>query len=113
MFCLATDASSSTAQEPQIAIYTLGQESCGTFVEAYENRINKMDVRLAQFRAFAVGYATAFNLLAPNRFPSGAKTLDVLGGTQVAAQDTFLVTYCRANPFNSFVRALNELFDEL
>ena len=111
VICIVITQTPATAQG--VGVYTLGQESCGLFLEAYERRDEPLDIRYTQFHAFMSGYMTAFNFFAEERFPVETEAFNILNDTQVVAQDAFLANYCRENPLDLFYEAIDELIDEL
>jgi hypothetical protein len=60
---------------------------------------------MAQFRAFAFGYLTAYNNYADGR-PDIEGRFDILRGTDEAGMAGFFDKYCRENPTRNFVNAV-------
>jgi hypothetical protein len=104
----AATPQSRKAEDPQVAIYSLGTNSCGLWLDAYANRHKEKDVRLLQFDAYLHGFASAYNLYGPdNNRPRSILSTDEY------AQHAFLERYCREHPIDHYVKAITALFDEL
>jgi len=105
----ATPQETRKPEDRQVAVYSLGQESCGLWLDAYAKRNTGRDIRLVQFESYLEGFATAYNIYGPD---TGGTQNHILS-TDVYAQRAFLERYCREHPIDSYLNAINALFREL
>jgi hypothetical protein len=99
-------AASAAAQDVPVAIYGLGNRSCGAFIAATQG-LGPGQTRTAQqdfyslnalFNQYALGYITASNALEGN----------AVTGVDLPGIDLALRRYCEANPTAYFVTALHQ-----
>lgn len=75
--------------------------------EAYsQERWDPEGVRYKQIQAWISGYVTAYN-------GWQADTHDILGGSSVSNVESWVETYCKANPLNNLSNAMAEVVNGL
>ncbi len=88
-----------------VMVYSPGTVSCGVWLDARQAADkNQLDIRIHQFDAYLLGFATAFNYYA---IQNG--TRDILGNTDHYAARFYLDNYCRNNPTDTLVHAIQDL----
>jgi hypothetical protein len=94
-----------TQNPDAVVVYAAGMAPCSTWIASRKARLRD-DIRAEQLKAFLYGYATAINVIAMPLEPS-------LDGHDGAHIDAFLDSYCAAHPQDIFLRAVQELIDEI
>ena len=97
-FCLF--AISSTTVNAGFIVRGYGSDSCGDFVSAYAKNTNQRTA----YMVYVLGYISGANWKAVGEVSSGIDNSSI---------ELALVKHCRENPFDSFVKAIMSVYDQM
>lgn len=103
---LADPATAADQAETDVAIWGIGQISCGRFIQERERRAGPYGSYDATFRQWLLGFITALNWSEPQR-------RDLLAGADAEGAMLWVENYCRAQPLDTFFDATVALQREL